>query len=340
MKLISFVVPSYNASKYLNKVIPSLLVGGDDVEIIIVNDGSKDNTLEIARDYERKNSNVIVIDKENGGHGSTINEAIKVATGLYFKCVDADDWLDKDALLSLLDKIKSDIKNNKSPDLYLTNFVYENVAKNEQDVWSLKKYFKVGEIVTWQDIKPFNVKDFLMMHMFVYKLDILKQSKLSLPLHTFYVDNLYVYKPLYYVNSICYLDLDLYRYYVGRSDQSVSFEQVDLKYDHQIRVFKEASLYYKKEDLLKLDKHHRKEMIRAYFTILWLTQYYCLLGKKKGKYKEYKVVLRDFKKQNPSFYSLIHRNFGYFMYSLLFPYIKKLLVNIGYHFVLKKTAWN
>ncbi|HAS56227.1 MAG TPA: glycosyl transferase, partial [Firmicutes bacterium] len=115
MKLISFVVPSYNASKYLDKVIPSLLVGGDEVEIIIVNDGSKDNTLEIAKNYEKENSNVIVIDKENGGHGSTINEAIKVANGLYFKCVDADDWLDKDALLSLLERIKADIENKKSP---------------------------------------------------------------------------------------------------------------------------------------------------------------------------------------------------------------------------------
>ncbi len=340
MKLISFVVPSYNASKYLDKVIPSLLVGGDEVEIIIVNDGSKDNTLEIAKNYEKANSNVIVIDKENGGHGSTINEAVKIATGLYFKCVDADDWLDKDALLSLLERIKIDIENKKSPDLYLTNFVYENISKKRQDVWSLKKYFNVGKILSWKDIKPFNVKDFLMMHMFVYKLDILKQSKLSLPLHTFYVDNLYVYKPLYYVNTICYLDLDLYRYYVGRNDQSVSFEQVDLKYDHQLRVFKEASLYYTKEDLLKLNKPHYKEMIKAYFTILWLTQYYCLLGKRKGKYKEYKAVLRDFKKENPSFYSLIHRDFPYFMYSLLLPCLKKLLVNIGYRFVIKKTSWN
>ena len=120
MKYLSFVVPSYNASKYLDKVIPSLLVGGDDVEIIVVNDGSKDNTLEIAKRYEELYPNIVkAIDKENGGHGSTINKALEIATGLYFKCVDADDWLEENALKTLLAKIKYHHEKNTLPDLYL-----------------------------------------------------------------------------------------------------------------------------------------------------------------------------------------------------------------------------
>ena len=102
MKLLSFVVPSYNSEKYLNKCVDSLLKGGEDVEIIIVNDGSKDNTIKIAREYEEKYPSIIkVVDKENGGHGSGINSGLEVATGLYFKCVDSDDWVDEDALKKL-----------------------------------------------------------------------------------------------------------------------------------------------------------------------------------------------------------------------------------------------
>lgn len=74
MKYISFVVPSYNSEQYLNKCIDSLLIGGEDVEIIIVNDGSKDRTLEIASSYEKQYPSIVkVIEKENGGHGSGIN---------------------------------------------------------------------------------------------------------------------------------------------------------------------------------------------------------------------------------------------------------------------------
>ena len=117
MKLISFVVPSYNSEKYLHTAINSLLVAGDDVEIIIVNDGSKDRTLEIANQYKAKHPTVVnVVDKANGGHGSGVNAGLKVSTGLYYKVVDSDDWLDKDSLLKLMDVIREHIKNNQSPD--------------------------------------------------------------------------------------------------------------------------------------------------------------------------------------------------------------------------------
>ena len=119
MKYISFVVPSYNSQEYLAKCLDSLVIGGEDVEIIIVNDGSKDRTLEIAREYEANYPTIIkVIDKENGGHGSGINAGLKVATGIYYKCVDSDDWVDIEAYLALLNTIKKHEKENALPDLY------------------------------------------------------------------------------------------------------------------------------------------------------------------------------------------------------------------------------
>ena len=103
MKLISFVVPCYNSQAYMKKCVDSLLVAGEDAEIIIVNDGSTDITLKIAKTYRANFPSIVrVIDKPNGGHGSGVNAGLKVAEGLYFKVVDSDDWLDKAALLKLI----------------------------------------------------------------------------------------------------------------------------------------------------------------------------------------------------------------------------------------------
>jgi len=342
MKYLSFVVPSYNAEKFLDRSIPSLLKGGEDVEIIIVNDGSKDHTLEIARRYEKENPSIVkVIDKANGGHGSTINAALEVATGLYFKCVDADDWLDEDTLHSLLATIKEKIKVKEEPDLFLTDFVYENVEAGIQHVGSLGKYFKKpGKTITWEDLRTFKYTDYIMMHMLVYRLDVLKKSKLHLPEHTFYVDNVYVYEPLYYVNTLCYLPISLYRYSVGRSDQSVSIQNADKNYAHQFRVFEKTMLCYTKEDLDKLSKKHRKQMIHAFITIVCLTQHYATIGDYKKKYAEYKRLVKKFKEENPSFYRLIRYRTLLTCYFNLPFFLKKFVVKYFYKLVMKRTGWN
>ncbi len=342
MILLSFVVPSFNAEKYLDKVIPSLLVGGNDIEIIIVNDGSKDKTLEKANQYKEKCPDIVkVIDKENGGHGSTINEAIKVAQGLYFKCVDADDWLDKDALLKLLAKIKYHHSVNNLPDLYLTNFVYENVSSNQSHVFSLMDYFPKDEsVIGWDKVKNFKCKDFFMMHSLVYRLDILKRCKLHLLEHTFYVDNIFVYEPLYFVKSICYLNIDLYRYYIGRIDQSVSVSSMDKNYAHQFRVFKETMLYYSLDDLKKLNKNHFKHMIHALFSIFVLTTYYSTIGDTKKKRKELNELLIEFKTKNKDLYRFLTRKTLIVLYYYQPFFIKKFMANFVHNLLNKKTEWN
>ena len=103
MKYISFAIPCYNSEEYMEKCIRSLLTSGEDVEIIIVNDGSKDKTSEIAHAYREKYPNIIkVVDKENGGHGDAVNSGLSSATGKYFKVVDSDDWVDKKAYKEIL----------------------------------------------------------------------------------------------------------------------------------------------------------------------------------------------------------------------------------------------
>jgi glycosyltransferase involved in cell wall biosynthesis len=120
MKYISFVVPCYNSQEYMEHCIDSLLIGGEDVEIIIVDDGSTDSTGKIADNYAKKYKNIVkVIHQENGGHGEGINQGLKVASGKYFKVIDSDDWADEKAYKTLLKRIKK-----IDSDAIVMNYVY------------------------------------------------------------------------------------------------------------------------------------------------------------------------------------------------------------------------
>jgi glycosyltransferase involved in cell wall biosynthesis len=127
MKLLSIAIPSYNSQDYMEHCIESLLIGGEDVEILIVDDGSKDRTAEIADAYEAKYPTICrAIHQENGGHGEAVNAGIRNATGLFFKVVDSDDWVDADAYMQVLDKLREFVVDGEAKlDMLLSNYVYE-----------------------------------------------------------------------------------------------------------------------------------------------------------------------------------------------------------------------
>ena len=103
MKLLSIAIPCYNSQDYMRHAIETLLAGGEDVEILVVNDGSKDKTADIAAEYQQKYPTIVrAINKENGGHGDAVMTGLKNATGLYFKVVDSDDWVDEECLKRVL----------------------------------------------------------------------------------------------------------------------------------------------------------------------------------------------------------------------------------------------
>ncbi len=248
MKLISIVVPSYNSEAYLHKCVESLLVGGDDVEIIIVNDGSKDGTLAIAKQFAMEYPSIVrYVDKENGGHGDAVCAGLEVATGLYFKVCDSDDWFDKDAYIKFLNEVKKCVSENKEIDLFISNFVYEKVFENKQRTMEYKSTLPQNTVITWDDFK-LKYGKYILMHSVMYRTEILRQSGLVLPKHTFYVDNLFVYIPLKYVNTMYYIDADLYRYYIGRDDQSVNERNMINRIDQQIFVNKSMIDVYKELD--------------------------------------------------------------------------------------------
>lgn len=239
MKLLSIAIPCYNSQAYMRHCIETLLPGGEDVEIIVVNDGSKDDTQKIAEEYAEKYPSIVkVVNKENGGHGSAVNSGIEHATGLYFKVVDSDDWVKDDAYQAILAKLKELVGNGQVVDLFVSNYVYEKEGEKRKKVIRYKHPLPQGEVFTWNDVRHFHKGQYILMHSVIYRTKLLKDCGLKLPEHTFYVDNLYVFEPLPYVRTMYYLDVNFYRYYIGRADQSVNEQVMISRIDQQIKVNK------------------------------------------------------------------------------------------------------
>ena len=132
MKLLSIAVPCYNSQDYMRNCVDSLLKGGELVEILIVNDGSKDDTAKIADEYAEKYPTIVrVIHQENGGHGEAVNTGIRNATGFYFKVVDSDDWVNEEAFEAILKKLQELIAGPQTLDMMISNFVYEKQATSD-----------------------------------------------------------------------------------------------------------------------------------------------------------------------------------------------------------------
>ena len=256
MKLLTFAVPCYNSQDYMEHCIHTLLEGGDEVEIILVDDGSRDNTGAIADRYAQQYPDIVrVIHQENGGHGEGVNQGLRHAQGLYYKVVDSDDWADVDALRQVVDKLREFSQMPEPVDLLVCNYVYEHVEDHTQKVMRYTNVFPQGRVFTWDEIDRFRPSQYLLMHSVFYRTELLRQCGLELPKHTFYVDNIFVYQPLPYVKNMYYMDVDLYRYFIGRADQSVNESVMVTRVDQQLRVN-----YYMIDahDLHEVTAKHRK----------------------------------------------------------------------------------
>lgn len=223
----------------MEKCIDSLLAGGEDVEIIIVNDGSKDATAEIADRYAKKYPSIVrAVHKENGGHGSAVNTGIENATGIYFKVVDSDDWVKEEPYMQILETLRNLTGGEKVLDMLVSNFVYEKVGEKRRKVMRYKHALPINEMFTWGDVKHFHKGQYMLMHSVIFRTKLLKECGIKLPEHTFYVDNIYVFEPLPYVRNMYYLDVNFYRYFIGRADQSVNESVMIGRIDQQIKVNK------------------------------------------------------------------------------------------------------
>ena len=267
MKLLSVAIPCYNSEAYMEHCIQTLLSGGEEMEIIIVDDGSvKDRTPEIADEYARRYPTICkAVHQENGGHGEAVNTGLRNASGIFFKVVDSDDWVNEDALLKVLETLRRFVYGKETLDMLVSNFVYEKEGARRKKVMKYHTAFPKDRVFGWDDVKFFMTGQYLLMHSGLYRTELLRQCGLELPKHTFYVDNIFVFQPLPYVKNIYYLDVNFYRYYIGREDQSVNEAVMIGRIDQQLRVTKLMLGYY---DVTKISSRKLRSYMTQYLEIM------------------------------------------------------------------------
>ena len=309
MKILTVAIPCYNSAAYMEKCINSVLPAGDDVEILIVDDGSaKDNTAEIADRYEREYPGIVrAIHQENGGHGAAVNTGIANATGLYFKVIDSDDWADEKALLPVVNKLKELEYAGTPVDMFLANFIYDKEGARRKKVMHFRHAFPVDEVFDWSSMRHMKQTQYILMHNIFYRRNVLIKSGLKLPEHTFYVDNIFAFQPYPYVEKIYYMDINFYHYYIGREDQSVNEQVMIGRIDQQIKVNKIMIDIMAEQDFRGKDRHVKKTMMIYLDKIMGVTSALCLVSGTEENLEKKKEVWKYLKKKNRGIYRRLRR---------------------------------
>lgn len=222
-KILTVVVPTYNMEKYLDRCLSSLIVDEERMallEVLVVNDGSKDRSSEIAHGYEAKYPGTFkVIDKENGNYGSCINAALPLSAGLYIKILDADDFFDTDGLRNLLNDITHlDI----FPDLIISDVRYVNEDGSTCDTL---RFTDVSEQILSSADMGQGIIDNLHMHAIMYRTDILRKIGYKQSEGVSYTDLEWTYYPMKEVLTYSLLGKFLYVYNTSREGQTTSVDK-------------------------------------------------------------------------------------------------------------------
>ena len=264
MKLLTVTVPCYNSQDYMEKCIESLLRGGERVEIIVINDGSKDATGAIGDRYAAQYPDIVkVIHQENGGHGAGINAGLKAATGKYFKVVDSDDEVSGD-FVQFLDRLEL-CDRQGGVDLFVTNYYYVHTDGVGDRSINYANVLPEGRIFTWGDTKRFMMHQMLTIHSCTFRTEVMRKCGGELPRKVFYEDNLMVCRTLPFVERMFYMNIDLYRYTIGREGQSVQDDVSRRRYTHHIQI---AETCFKSVDLDKLTcRQHQQYMKHELFML-------------------------------------------------------------------------
>ena len=276
MKLLTVAIPCYNSQDYMEKCIQSLLPGGDRVEIIIIDDGSKDRTGEIADAFAARYPDIVrVIHQENGGHGEGINQGLRHASGKYYKTVDSDDWLSED-FPRFLDVLE-DCDRKGGVDLIVTNYLYDHAdGKGDRSI-NFSNALPEGRIFGWSETRPFRVDQILMIHACTFRTEMLRSTGLEMPKHTFYEDNYMIYGNLQAVERMYYLNTDLYRYFIGREGQSVQEDVMKRRYTHQLKATELCFLAFHLDDMT--DRRKRAYLKHEMFIMFGISILYARLNR-------------------------------------------------------------
>lgn len=279
MKILTIAIPCYNSAEYMEKCIRSILPAGDEVEILIIDDGStKDETPQIADRYAAKYPQIVrAIHQENGGHGEGVNNGIRHATGVYYKVVDSDDWVNTKGLIRIMEKMRQ-LEEEGGVDMLLANFVYDKVGASHKRLMRFPRVFPQDVSFGWDEMHKMPQTQYILMHNIFYRTQMLRDCGMELPKHTFYVDNIFAFQPLPYVKRICYMDVNLYHYFIGREDQSVNEKVMIGHIDQQILVNKIMIDVMAAEDFSDKSPKLKKYMLNYLSKIMTVTSIMLILS--------------------------------------------------------------
>ncbi|MBR2022494.1 MAG: glycosyltransferase family 2 protein [Mycoplasmataceae bacterium] len=307
--ILSIVIPVYNGENYIDNCIHSIINETtinenifDLIEILIINDGSKDNSLEKANNLAnewngkiRKNF-IKVISKENGQYGSVINCALKNISGKYIKVLDVDDIFNSDyfvQIVQIIAGLKIDI------DVIVTDYIFDKVIQNKQIIYKWNKYFEPYKILKMNQIKfP---KLIITMHSIIYNSNFLKNINYSQLENVYYSDSQYSSIPFAQAKKLYYINIPLYRYYIGRNDQSISIKTMVKNRNDQFQV-----MYKIINELLKIEINSRAQKKYVWRIAKNMFEWQCMIIahdksiKNRGKfmYENLNNILKICKKNN------------------------------------------
>lgn len=297
-KILSVSIAAYNVESTIQKCLDSFLKSNyiKDLELLVVNDGSSDKTLSIVSEYENKYPGIIkVINKKNGGHGSTINTSLEYATGKYFKVVDGDDWVKIDELDRLISRL-----NKENVDLIINGFswVFPNEYREQHD----EMPFSLNKVYLFEDLLKNNrIQKYFFMHAITVRTEILREINMHITEKCFYADNEYNFFVYMATKTICFDNSCAYQYRMGTSGQSVSAEGQYRHLEDRLKILEEiTSIYQNHEDNLSLEKkkyllHYISDYYNGIFSIL------TNVIKKSGKDRMAIRFLYNFKEMHPNY---------------------------------------
>ena len=238
--LVTFVVPCYNSASYMRRAVDSLVDLNQPCEILLINDGSSDDTSAIAHAYAERHGNVRAIDQANANWGGAVNHGLELARGRYFKVLDSDDYLEPLALRLVLDVLAKAVAEDDAPDILITNYIYDHLPSKTRRVMRYDKFLPKGRTFGWEEVGKPDVARYLMIHACWYATETLRASDLVLPTGTPYTDSLLLLHPMPYVKRLRYLDVEPYFYAIGREGQSVDVEVIKAHIDQQLAITRRA----------------------------------------------------------------------------------------------------
>lgn len=306
--ILSIVIPTFNVEKYLERCLNSLVLDktiATKIEVIVVNDGGEDNSIAIANDFKKRFPNTIkIIDKQNGGHGSTINAGTAVASGKYFKVLDSDDWFNIDNLPAFIEYL-----SDATSDIVLTNYTRELVYDGVADEFIFKSIEpKTVYNLDSCDLSIFN-NDYMFMHTITMRTDKYLTSKVALSEHTFYVDMEFIILPLTKLTTFSYLPVDIYHYWIGRPGQSMNIKNMFKNRLHHERVLKRLITFLNTGDI----SDNKRRYIYNILKLMTNTHYLIYINNNLSTSQAREILRLDkwLKDSNPSIYDDTGEEFMY-----------------------------